>query len=90
MANHSVQLQTDETAFAAGGCGALAAAFRNYDMLSAQQRRQLLQVSSLSKLFNMPPAHIIRRWFQDSCSISISVDAQSKDGCVRTLVAFRA
>ena len=35
--------QVDEAAFQAGGCGALAGAFRNYDMLSTTQRQQLLQ-----------------------------------------------
>ena len=35
--------QADEVAFLPGGCGALAGAFRNYDVLLTPQRRQLLQ-----------------------------------------------
>ena len=38
-----------------GGCGALAAAFRNYDILSALQRQQLLQVSC----FDTPSHHVL-------------------------------
>jgi len=49
-------VQTDEVASLPGGCGALAGAFRNYDMLSTPQRQQLLQARSLSP----PPA--ILRW----------------------------
>ncbi len=45
-------VQADEVAFLPGGCGALAGAFRNYDMLSTPQRQQLLQ----ARLLSPPPA----------------------------------
>ena len=41
-------VQADEVAFLPGGCGALAGAFRNYDMLTTPQRQQLLQARFLS------------------------------------------
>ena len=44
-------VQTDEVAFLPGGCGALAGAFRNYDVLSTPQRQKLLQ----ARFPSLPP-----------------------------------